>query len=56
MPVRSIGDQRLERAYEPERICLVGSVAREDSDAGSDYDLMIFVPARRTEEGVLSEP
>src|SRR3970040_365400 len=36
--------RRLVEAYEPENISLFGSVARGDSHAESDYDLLIVVP------------
>ncbi|HKZ20350.1 MAG TPA: nucleotidyltransferase domain-containing protein [Acidimicrobiia bacterium] len=36
--------RRLVGAYQPERIYLFGSMARGDSDADSDYDLMVVVP------------
>ena len=36
--------RRLVEAYQPESIYLFGSVARGDSDAESDYDLLIIVP------------
>ncbi len=35
---------RLVKAYEPQRIYLFGSQARGESDAESDYDLMVVVP------------
>lgn len=36
--------RRLVEAYRPERIYLFGSVSRGDTDADSDYDLMVLVP------------
>ena len=36
--------RRLVDAYEPERIYLFGSKARGDTDADSDYDLLVVVP------------
>ena len=36
--------RRLVEAYQPERIYLFGSVAREDAGPDSDYDLMVVVP------------
>lgn len=36
--------RRLVEAYQPERIYLFGSVAREEASANSDYDLLIVVP------------
>ena len=36
--------ERLVQAYRPERVYLFGSVARGDSEADSDYDLLIVVP------------
>jgi predicted nucleotidyltransferase len=36
--------RRLVEAYQPERIYLFGSVARGDSGADSDYDLLVVVP------------
>lgn len=36
--------RRLVEAYQPESIYLFGSIARGDSDAESDYDLLIIVP------------
>ena len=35
---------RLIEAYQPERIYLFGSRARDDSGADSDYDFMVVVP------------
>ncbi len=35
---------RLVEAYEPERVYLFGSKAREDEGPDSDYDLMVVVP------------
>ena len=32
------------RTYGPERIYLFGSMAREDGQAESDYDIMVVVP------------
>ncbi len=45
--------RRLVEAYQPERIYLFGSVARGESDADSDYDLLVVVsdaapPERRS--------
>lgn len=36
--------RRLIAAYDPERVCLFGSVARGEVGPDSDYDLMIIVP------------
>ena len=36
--------RRLVAAYQPERIYLFGSMARGETDADSDYDLMVIVP------------
>ncbi len=36
--------RRLVTAYQPERIYLFGSKAREDAGPDSDYDLMVIVP------------
>ena len=36
--------RRLIKAYEPDRIYLFGSWAREDAGPDSDYDLMVVVP------------
>ena len=36
---------RLIRTFEPERIYLFGSRARGDAGPGSDYDLMMILPA-----------
>jgi len=36
--------RRLVAAYQPERIYLFGSMARGDTGADSDYDLMVIVP------------
>jgi predicted nucleotidyltransferase len=36
--------QRLIRAYQPERIYLFGSHAREEANPGSDYHLLVIVP------------
>ena len=35
---------RLARAYQPERIWLFGSQARDEAGPDSDYDLMVIVP------------
>ncbi len=35
---------RLVEVYEPERIYLFGSVARGESGADSDYDVLVIVP------------
>jgi excisionase family DNA binding protein len=35
--------ERLAEAYEPERIYLFGSSARGDTDASSDYDVLLVV-------------
>jgi predicted nucleotidyltransferase len=35
---------RLATAYQPERIYLFGSHARDDAGPDSDYDLMVVVP------------
>ncbi|OGP73661.1 MAG: DNA polymerase III subunit beta [Deltaproteobacteria bacterium RBG_13_58_19] len=36
--------QRLVQVFQPERIYLFGSKARDDAGIDSDYDLMIVVP------------
>jgi predicted nucleotidyltransferase len=36
--------RRLEAAYEPERVYLLGSRARGDAGPDSDYDLLLVVP------------
>jgi predicted nucleotidyltransferase len=36
--------RRLAEAYDPERIFLFGSRAREETGADSDYDLLVVVP------------
>ena len=36
--------RRLVKAYQPERIYIFGSVARGESGADSDYDLLLVVP------------
>jgi predicted nucleotidyltransferase len=36
--------RRLVAAYEPERIYLFGSQARDDAGPDSDFDLMVVVP------------
>ena len=36
--------RRLINAYQPERIYLFGSQARDDAGPDSDYDLLIIVP------------
>jgi predicted nucleotidyltransferase len=35
---------RLARAYQPERIWLFGSQARDEAGPDSDFDLMVIVP------------
>jgi predicted nucleotidyltransferase len=35
---------RLKRAYQPERIYLFGSRAREDHGPDSDFDILVVVP------------
>jgi len=42
--------RRLVAAYDPERIYLLGSVARGEAGPDSDYDLMIIVPDDATPE------
>jgi predicted nucleotidyltransferase len=39
--------QRLVRAFEPSRLYLFGSVARNEHDHDSDYDLLMVVPVIR---------
>jgi predicted nucleotidyltransferase len=41
--------RRLVEAYQPEAVYLFGSRARGQSDADSDYDLLVVVPADATE-------
>jgi predicted nucleotidyltransferase len=36
--------ERLVGAYEPERIYLFGSTARDEAGPDSDYDLLVIVP------------
>jgi predicted nucleotidyltransferase len=36
--------RRLVKAFEPDRVYLFGSRARNDDHADSDYDLMVVVP------------
>lgn len=43
-PVLSEILHRLVQAFQPERIYLFGSKARDDAGPDSDYDLMIVVP------------
>lgn len=43
-PVLSEILHRLVKAFQPERIYLFGSKARDDAGPDSDYDLMIVVP------------
>ena len=42
--------RRLVEAYEPERIYLFGSKAREDAGPDGDYDLMVVVPDEASPE------
>ena len=42
--------RRLVEAYQPERIYLFGSVAREEAGPDSDYDLLVVVPDRAPPE------
>ncbi len=42
--------RRLVAAYEPERIYLFGSAARDEAGPDSDYDLLVVVPDDRPPE------
>jgi predicted nucleotidyltransferase len=42
--------RRLVEVYEPVRIYLFGSVAREQATVDSDYDLMVVVPDEASAE------
>ena len=42
--------RRLVEAYQPERIYLFGSVARQEAGPDSDYDLLVVVPDRAPPE------
>jgi predicted nucleotidyltransferase len=42
--------RRLVSAYEPERVYLFGSRAREDAGPDSDYDLLLVVPDNASPE------
>ena len=41
---------RLVQAYDPEQVCLFGSVARGDAGPDSDYDILVIVPDDATPE------
>lgn len=43
-PVLAEMVHRLVEVYQPERIILFGSVAREEAGPDSDFDLMVVVP------------
>ena len=42
--------RRLAEAFEPERIYLFGSKARDETGPDSDYDLLVVVPDESTPE------